>query len=177
MTGHVLGHPGKRAKGLVPERNLSSVVVGVTRVLMHCAMIEGACRQPQVIKSRFLCNTRFYFREAARSCLMECPETLEAKQTISLVALKSLPRLIRWGRHFWQINKALVTFRNLVSGLIYFRSVVDLYNITRITQLSHAPLNYVLPPKLKSNEIKCECQSSRREYNIDCCNIYDSMNG
>ena len=55
MTGHVLGHPSKRAKGLVPERNLSSVVVGVTRVLMHCAMIEGACRQPQVIKSRFLC--------------------------------------------------------------------------------------------------------------------------
>ena len=69
---------------------------------------------------------------------MECPETLEAKQTISLVALKSLPRLIRWGRHFWQINKALVTFRNLVSGLIYFRSVVDLYNIARITQLSKA---------------------------------------
>ena len=55
MTGHVLGHPSTRAKGLVPERNLSSVVVGVTRVLMHCAMIEGACRQPQVIKSRFLC--------------------------------------------------------------------------------------------------------------------------
>ena len=55
MTGHVLGPPSKRAKGLVPERNLSSVVVGVTRVLMHCAMIEGACRQPQVIKSRFLC--------------------------------------------------------------------------------------------------------------------------
>ena len=53
MTGHVLGPPSKRAKGLVPERNLSSVVVGVTRVLMHCAMIEGACRQPQVIKSRF----------------------------------------------------------------------------------------------------------------------------
>ena len=100
MTGHVLGHPSKRAKGLVPERNLSSVVVGVTRVLMHCAMIEGACRQPQVIKSRFLCNTRFYFREAARSCLMECPETLEAKQAISLVAFKSLPRLIRLARHF-----------------------------------------------------------------------------
>ena len=55
MTGHVLGHPSRMAKGLVPERNLSSVVVGVTRVLMHCAMIEGACRQPQVIKSRFLC--------------------------------------------------------------------------------------------------------------------------
>ena len=54
-TGHVLGHPSTRAKGLVPERNLSSVVVGVTRILMHCAMIEGACRQPQVIKSRFLC--------------------------------------------------------------------------------------------------------------------------
>ena len=55
MTGHVLGHSSKRAKGLVPERNLSPVVLGVTRVLMHCAMIEGACRQPQVIKSRFLC--------------------------------------------------------------------------------------------------------------------------
>ena len=54
MTGHVLGHPSKRAKGLAPERNLSPVVLGVTRVLMHCAMIEGACRQPQVIKSRFL---------------------------------------------------------------------------------------------------------------------------
>ena len=53
MTGHVLGPPSKRAKGLVPERNLSPVVLGVTRVLMHCAMIEGACRQPQVIKSRF----------------------------------------------------------------------------------------------------------------------------
>ena len=55
MTGHVLGDPSERVEGLVPERNLSSVVVGVTRVLMHCAMIEGACRQPQVIKSRFLC--------------------------------------------------------------------------------------------------------------------------
>ena len=54
MTGHVLGHPSTRAKGLVPERNLSSVVVGITRVLMHCAMIEGACRQPQVIKNRTL---------------------------------------------------------------------------------------------------------------------------
>ena len=55
MTGHVLGHPSTRAIGLVPERNLSSVVVGITRVLMHCAMIEGACRQPQVIKNRTLC--------------------------------------------------------------------------------------------------------------------------
>ena len=94
MTGHVLGHPSTRAKGLVPERNLSSVVVGVTRVLMHCAMIEGACHQPQVIT-----NTIFYFREAARNCLMECPETLQAKQAISLVAFKSLPRLIRLAHH------------------------------------------------------------------------------
>ena len=44
-------------------------------------------------------NTRFYFREAARSCLMEFPETLEAKQTISLVAFKSLPGIIRLARH------------------------------------------------------------------------------
>ena len=48
MTGHVLGHPSARPKGLAPERNLSPVVVGITRILMHCAMIEGACRQPQV---------------------------------------------------------------------------------------------------------------------------------
>ena len=48
MTGHVLGHPTARPKSLVSERNLSSVVVGITRILMHCAMIEGACRQPQV---------------------------------------------------------------------------------------------------------------------------------
>ena len=45
-------------------------------------------------------NTSFYFREAARSCLMECPETLEAKQAIPLVAFKSLPRLIRLAGHF-----------------------------------------------------------------------------
>ena len=84
MTGHVLGHPSTRAKGLVPERNLSSVVVGVTRVLMHCAMIEGACRQPQVIKSRFLCleckgcveRDKHKLLLAARNCLIECPETL-----------------------------------------------------------------------------------------------------
>ena len=158
MTGHVLGHPSTRAKGLVPERNLSSVVVGVARVLMHCAMIEGACRQPQVIT-----NTSFYFREAARNCLMECPETLQAKQAISLVAFKSLPRLIRLAHHFWQINKAFVAFHNVVSGLIYFWSVVDLYNITRIAQLNKAPLNCVLPSRLKLNETKCEYQSSRRE--------------
>ncbi|XP_068694638.1 E3 ubiquitin-protein ligase rnf213-alpha-like [Montipora foliosa] len=51
MTGHVLGHPTARPKSLVSERNLSSVVVGITRILMHCAMIEGACRQPQDVAS------------------------------------------------------------------------------------------------------------------------------
>ena len=94
---------------------------------------------------------------------MEFPETLETKQTISLVAFKSLPGIIRLARHCWQINRAIVAFCYLVSGLIYFRSVVDLYYIARITQLSKAPLNCVLPPKLKSNELKCECQSSRFE--------------
>ena len=48
MRGHVLGDPTARSKSLASERNLSSVVVGITRILMHCAMIEGACRQPQV---------------------------------------------------------------------------------------------------------------------------------
>ena len=48
VTGHVLGDPAKRPKTLAPERSLSSVVVGITRILMHCALIEGACRQPQV---------------------------------------------------------------------------------------------------------------------------------
>ncbi|XP_078381354.1 E3 ubiquitin-protein ligase rnf213-alpha-like isoform X3 [Oculina patagonica] len=47
MTGHMLGHPSTRPKSLAPERNLSPVVVGIVRVLMHSAMIEGACRQPQ----------------------------------------------------------------------------------------------------------------------------------
>ena len=49
---------------------------------------------------------------------MEFPETLETKQTISLVALKSLPGLIRLARHCRQINKAIVAFCYLVSGLI-----------------------------------------------------------
>ena len=48
MTGHLLGDPGKRPDSLSPERGLSSVVVGITRILMHCALIEGANRQPQV---------------------------------------------------------------------------------------------------------------------------------
>ena len=48
MKGHVLGHPSARPKGLAPERNMSPVVVGIIRILMHCAMIEGACRHPQV---------------------------------------------------------------------------------------------------------------------------------
>ena len=69
---------------------------------------------------------------------MEFPETLEAKQTISLVAFKSLPGLIRLARHCWQINKAITAFCYLVSRLIYFRSVVDLYYIAKITQLSKA---------------------------------------
>ena len=48
MTGHLLGHPNARPKSTAAERNLSPVVVGIIRILMHCAMIEGACRQPQV---------------------------------------------------------------------------------------------------------------------------------
>ncbi|XP_068694646.1 E3 ubiquitin-protein ligase rnf213-alpha-like isoform X2 [Montipora foliosa] len=51
MRGHVLGDPTARSKSLASERNLSSVVVGITRILMHCAMIEGACRQPQDVAS------------------------------------------------------------------------------------------------------------------------------
>ncbi|PFX29705.1 E3 ubiquitin-protein ligase RNF213 [Stylophora pistillata] len=49
MTGHVLGRADTRSQGLAPERHLSSVVVGITRILMHCAMIEGAHRHPQNI--------------------------------------------------------------------------------------------------------------------------------
>ena len=48
MTGHVLGHANTRSRGVAPERNLSPVLVGITRILMHCAMIEGAHRHPQV---------------------------------------------------------------------------------------------------------------------------------
>ena len=48
MTGHVLGHANTRSRSLAPERNLSPVLVGITRILMHCAMIEGAHRHPQV---------------------------------------------------------------------------------------------------------------------------------
>ncbi|XP_067056125.1 E3 ubiquitin-protein ligase rnf213-alpha-like isoform X2 [Acropora muricata] len=51
VTGHVLGDPAKRPKTLAPERSLSSVVVGITRILMHCALIEGACRQPQHVSA------------------------------------------------------------------------------------------------------------------------------
>ena len=57
MKGHVLGHPSARPKALVPERNLSPVVVGITRILMHCAMIEGACRHPQVCLETVICQT------------------------------------------------------------------------------------------------------------------------
>ncbi|KAK2555497.1 E3 ubiquitin-protein ligase rnf213-alpha [Acropora cervicornis] len=51
MTGHVLGHPTTRPRNLAPERNLSSVVVGITRILMHCALIEGANRQLQDVST------------------------------------------------------------------------------------------------------------------------------
>ena len=51
MTGHALGQPNARPESLAPERNLSSVVVGIIRVLMHCALIEGAFCQPQVCSS------------------------------------------------------------------------------------------------------------------------------
>lgn len=52
MKGHVLGHATARPKVLAPERNLSPVVVGITRILVHCAMFEGACRQPQVCSTK-----------------------------------------------------------------------------------------------------------------------------
>ena len=48
MTGHVLGHANTRSRSLAPERNLSPVVVGITRILVHCAMIEGAHRHVEV---------------------------------------------------------------------------------------------------------------------------------
>ncbi|XP_027055365.1 E3 ubiquitin-protein ligase RNF213-like isoform X2 [Pocillopora damicornis] len=51
MTGHVLGHANTRSRGVAPERNLSPVLVGITRILMHCAMIEGAHRHPQNISN------------------------------------------------------------------------------------------------------------------------------
>ncbi|XP_022783821.1 E3 ubiquitin-protein ligase rnf213-alpha-like [Stylophora pistillata] len=49
MTGHVLGHANTRSRSLAPERNLSPVVVGITRILVHCAMIEGAHRHVENI--------------------------------------------------------------------------------------------------------------------------------
>ena len=84
MTGHVLGHASARPKALAPERNMSPVVVGITRTLMHCVMIEGACRQPQVnfenVISQKLYQAEFMMETGAFSVLQPCTNVEERRK-------------------------------------------------------------------------------------------------
>ena len=47
-TGHALGPPDSRPTTPEPRRNLSSVMCSLLRIIMHSAMVMGACRNPQV---------------------------------------------------------------------------------------------------------------------------------
>ena len=56
-TGHVLGQPNTRPITAVPERTMSPVVLSVVRLLMHSAMIMGACTHPAVCWNTVLIGT------------------------------------------------------------------------------------------------------------------------
>ena len=47
-TGHALGPPDSRPTTPEPQRNLSPIMCSLLRIIMHSAMVMGACRNPQV---------------------------------------------------------------------------------------------------------------------------------
>ena len=46
--GHALGPPDSRPTTPEPQRNLSPIICSLLRIIMHSAMVMGACRNPQV---------------------------------------------------------------------------------------------------------------------------------
>ncbi|KAJ7339378.1 hypothetical protein OS493_005772 [Desmophyllum pertusum] len=46
-TGHALGEPGSRSTCAEPQRNMSPIVCSLLRIVMHSAMVTGACRNAQ----------------------------------------------------------------------------------------------------------------------------------
>ena len=47
-TGHALGDPGSRATCAEPQRKMSPIVCGLLRIIMHSAMVMGACSNAAV---------------------------------------------------------------------------------------------------------------------------------
>ena len=47
-TGHALGPPDSRPTTPEPQRNLNPIICSLLRIIMHSAMVMGACRNPQV---------------------------------------------------------------------------------------------------------------------------------
>ena len=47
-TGHALGDPGSRPTCAEPQRKMSPIVCGLLRIIMHSAMVMGACRNAPV---------------------------------------------------------------------------------------------------------------------------------
>ena len=47
-TGHALGPPDSRPTTPEPQRNLAPIICSLLRIIMHSAMVMGACRNPQV---------------------------------------------------------------------------------------------------------------------------------
>lgn len=46
-TGHALGPPDSRPTTPEPQRNLNPIICSLLRIIMHSAMVMGACRNPQ----------------------------------------------------------------------------------------------------------------------------------
>jgi len=47
-TGHALGDPDSRPTCAEPQRKMSPIVCGLLRIIMHSAMVMGACRNAPV---------------------------------------------------------------------------------------------------------------------------------
>ena len=49
-TGHAFGEAVSRPTIAEPQRNLSPILCSLLRIIMHSAMVVGACRNPQVMR-------------------------------------------------------------------------------------------------------------------------------
>ena len=105
VTGHVLGHANTRSRSLAPERNLSPVLVGITRILMHCAMIEGAHRHPQVSWS--LIPSTISWKGLIISCLISNPSHIEKTSRGENVNLELVSMLL------WESSQPLPLVHSL----------------------------------------------------------------
>ena len=47
-AGHALGDPCSRPACAEPQRKMSPIVCGLLRIIMHSAMVMGACRNAPV---------------------------------------------------------------------------------------------------------------------------------